>query len=62
MTGMRGETVNYVWLVWDGPGGIVFEVCADERSAAIVRKYNAKRSRNIEVRKFEVRTWEAWKR
>lgn len=58
--GIKGNTTGHVWLVWDGPGGRVFEVCADKRSAAVVRKFH-RRYPNIAVLRFEVKEWEAWK-
>jgi hypothetical protein len=58
VSGIRSTTVGYVWLVWDGFGGCVFEVCETKRDAKrVARFYN--RSPRIHLIKFPVRHIEA---
>lgn len=40
-----------VWVVWDGPGGRVFDVCDSLRSVAAVRKFH--RGRPLQVMKLD---------
>lgn len=60
MTGISGKTTGSVWLVWDGLGGHVFEVCNSKRSAAVVRKHY-RRWPNLVVIKFDMKDWQDWK-
>jgi len=60
MSGIRSNVVGDVWLVWNGPGGHVFQVCATRRDAAKYKRYH-RHEPGIAVIRFDVWKCEDWR-
>lgn len=51
--GIRSTQVNHVWLVWDGFGGCVFQLCETKRDARRIKEFH-NNSKRIRIEKCPV--------